>query len=49
MQTIRNLILEHSVYVKHVYSIYNLGNNIARHLNSPDECGKHCLSYETSL
>ena len=22
-----------------------LGNNIARHLNSPDECGKHCLSY----
>ena len=23
--------------------------NVARHLNSPDECGKHCLSYETSL
>ena len=22
---------------------------LARHLNSPDECGKHCLSYETSL
>ena len=32
-----------------MYTVYNRGNNIAGHLNSPDDCGKYGLSYETNL